>query len=175
MSVPRPAVLPPPVHVERLWPSPGFWALGPGAGLFAGLALTPVGQGVALSAGFAVCLLVLGLLGAGSPTLAVVGGARPGVRAGRAFLPVEHIGAVDALDEAQTRDVLGPGADARAFAVHRGWIRRSVRIAVVDPRDPAPYWLLSSRDPQALADAVRALPRRPDGHDGQAAHSEHTS
>jgi hypothetical protein len=29
-------------------------------------------------------------------------------------------------------------------------------VEIVDPADPTPYWLLSSRRPQALADAIAA-------------------
>lgn len=77
-------------------------------------------------------------------------------RAGRARIEIRHVGAVDALDAEGTRRVSGPEADARAFLVLRPYVKPSVRVAISDPVDPAPYWLVSSRHPKALAAALTA-------------------
>ena len=77
-------------------------------------------------------------------------------RAGRARIEIEHVGAAEALDADATRHVSGPGADARAFLVLRPYLKQSVKVAITDPADPAPYWLVSSRHPQALAGALNA-------------------
>jgi DUF3093 family protein len=77
-----------------------------------------------------------------------------GLTAGRATLPWPAIGTARALDAAETRAVLGPRADARAFLLIRGYVRTAVLVEVDDVHDPAPYWLLSSRQPERL---VRAL------------------
>jgi len=55
--------------------------------------------------------------------------------------------------------ISGPELDARAYLCLRGWIAAGVRVPVLDPRDPAPYWLVSSRRPAELAEALR-LARR---------------
>src|SRR5690606_41628631 len=78
-----------------------------------------------------------------------------------------HLGEPVFLDVDGLRAAMGPEADARAFVCHRPWVRQGVRVAVVDPRDPAPYWLVASRRPAELAAALRRA--------GQAAHSEQTS
>jgi hypothetical protein len=75
-------------------------------------------------------------------------------RAGRARIELHHIGAVDALDAEETRRVAGRDADARAYLLLRPYLHRSVRVEITDPADPAPYWLVSSRHPQALASAL---------------------
>ena len=77
-------------------------------------------------------------------------------RAGRARIEVLHLGSAEALDEEATRFVSGPGADARAFLVLRPYLKQAVKVEVLDPADPTPYWLVSSRHPQALADALNA-------------------
>ncbi|KRB75877.1 hypothetical protein ASE01_12535 [Nocardioides sp. Root190] len=77
-------------------------------------------------------------------------------RAGRARIEMHHIGAVDALDADETRRVSGRDADARAYLVLRPYLHRSVRVEITDPSDPAPYWLVSSRHPRALASALDA-------------------
>jgi hypothetical protein len=51
---------------------------------------------------------------------------------------------------------LGPELDPAAHLVHRAWIGPVVRIEVTDPDDPTPYWIVSSRDPDALVAALAA-------------------
>ena len=80
-------------------------------------------------------------------------------RAGRARIPVALLGAPEALDAEAMRQARGPGLDARAYLCLRGWISAGVRVPVLDPRDPAPYWLVSSRRPEDLAEALRRARR----------------
>src|SRR4051812_37691187 len=92
------------------------------------------------------------------------GGARVSVRdgwlrAGRARIEAEHVGEVAALDAEETRRVAGPQADARAYLLLRPYLKRAVRVEITDPADPAPYWLVSSRHPDELAEALRELTR----------------
>lgn len=77
------------------------------------------------------------------------------LRAGRARIPLELLGPAEPLDKEETRRVHGVDADVRAFHVTRPYIHRSVRIPVEDPADPTPYWLVSTRHPQRLAEALR--------------------
>lgn len=92
-----------------------------------------------------------------------IGGATVEIRdgvlhAGTAHIPLDQVGEATALDAEQTRRALGVEADARAFLVTRPYLKRSVRIAITDPADPTPYWLVSSRHPGALAGALSGLP-----------------
>ena len=54
----------------------------------------------------------------------------------------------------------GVDADARAFLYTRPYLKRSVRLPVLDPADRTPYWLVSTRHPQRLAAALSARPDR---------------
>lgn len=102
--------------------------------------------------------LVTGLVGYyGAARVAVTDGQ---LRAGRAHIPLELCGAVEVLDADRTRLAGGADADARAYLLLRPYIATAVRVAIDDPKDPVPYWLLSSRRPDRLAAAVRA--GRPD-------------
>lgn len=76
--------------------------------------------------------------------------------AGRARLPLWAIGEVEALDAPSARLLRGPRGDPRAFLVVRSYAPSAVRVAVEDPADPVPYWLISTRHPKELADALRA-------------------
>lgn len=94
----------------------------------------------------------------GSLRVAVLDGE---LHAGAAHIPVGLLGAPRALDPEDTRRVHGVDADARAFLVTRPYVKRSVLVPVQDPADPTPYWLISTRHPDALAAALTA--HAPDG------------
>lgn len=93
--------------------------------------------------------------------------------AGRARIPVQLLGAVQVLDRAEFIRLRGPGADVRAYLCQRSWIAQGVRLEVVDPQDPTPYWLVSSRHPERLAAALVGARGEPDDASGQA-HSRQT-
>lgn len=76
------------------------------------------------------------------------------LRAGRAHIDLRYVGETLALDAEQTRRIAGVDADARAFLVVRPYLGSSVRVEITDPADPAPYWLVSSRRPVELAEAL---------------------
>lgn len=104
-----------------------------------------------LVTGAAVAITVLLLLSWGSARVQV---GEHWFRAGRARIDSQHLGAVQVLDAAGTRRVAGVDADARAFLLLRPYLARSVRVALIDPRDPTPYWLVNTRHPEALATAL---------------------
>ena len=110
---------------------------------------------VAWSATAVLLLIMVGLfVGYGAPRVEVGDG---WLRAGRARIAGEFLGDAEALDAAETRRVAGPGADARAYLLLRPYLKRAVRVTVRDDRDPTPYWLVSSRDPEHLATAIRVI------------------
>jgi hypothetical protein len=76
------------------------------------------------------------------------------LRAGRAAIEVHHLGEATALDADAARRLAGRDADARAYLLLRPYLKRAVRVDLHDPADPAPYWLLSTRHPDALARAI---------------------
>lgn len=138
---------------ERLWPSPGL--------LIALLLLlpavfmviTPIEAALALPAAIAAYVLIAGSLVLMSPVVRVENGV---LTAGSAKVPLSALGAVTVLDDAALRKTLGPGADARAYLLVRGFIHRGLRIEIVDAEDPTPYWVLTSRRPQRFAAAIDA-------------------
>ena len=64
------------------------------------------------------------------------------------------LGAVEPLHRADYRLKLGTGADARGYLVTRPYVDRGVLVPITDDSDPTPYWLVSSRRPDALAVAL---------------------
>jgi hypothetical protein len=110
-----------------------------------------------IATAIAMSLLAFGLRWYGDARISVTD---DWFRAGNARIEAEHLGTVEALDAENTRRVSGRDADARAFLVLRPYVKRAVRVEVTDPHDPTPYWLVSSRHPEALAAALTGLVKR---------------
>jgi Protein of unknown function (DUF3093) len=78
------------------------------------------------------------------------------VRIGRAVIEHCYIAGAQPLDAEQTRQRAGVEADARAHLVLRSYVSTAVEITLDDPADPVPYWLVSTRRPEALAAALNS-------------------
>ncbi|WP_408630868.1 DUF3093 domain-containing protein [Micromonospora coriariae] len=76
------------------------------------------------------------------------------LRVDDARLPVRFVADVVPLDAAGRREVLGVGADPLAFVIQRPWIGGAVQVVLDDPADPTPFWVVSTRHPVELAEAV---------------------
>jgi hypothetical protein len=76
------------------------------------------------------------------------------LRAGEARLPLRFVGHVDVVPREGKQAALGPELDPAAFLMHRAWIGPVVRIEVTDPDGDTPYWIVSTRDPDALVSAL---------------------
>jgi hypothetical protein len=142
-------------YQERLRVPGIWWVIGmffsltfvTAVGFYAGPAVAGL-AGVLTAAGVAAALLWYGRI-----TVAVDS---TGLHAGAALLEWPYAGDVQVHDRAGTRARLGAGADHAAWLLVRGFIAGSVEVAVVDAADPHPYWLVSSRHPAALADAIES-------------------
>ena len=71
---------------------------------------------------------------------------------GAARIEYRYLGKVETLDEKQMKYLHGPGINPNAYMALRFWVKAGVKIQIIDPRDPTPYWLISSKDPKALAE-----------------------
>jgi uncharacterized membrane protein len=142
-----------PAYDERLAAPLRWWAIatmGWASVLIAFLVATPVWVAATTTA------LLVGLV---AGVLVAYGRARVTVqdgvlRAGRATIPLSALGSATPLDAVSTRLLAGREADARAYLLLRPYLTRGVRLEVVDPGDPTPYWLVCTRHPDRLAAAV---------------------
>lgn len=140
------------IYRERLWPAPWLFigtALVIPASLLVFLPINMTAGVVVAALLYATC--VVALLAA-SPVVEVT---TTDFVAGRARLPIEIVGAVTPYrgDEAQLER--GQRLDARAWLLIRGWVSPVVKVEVLDETDPAPYWLVSTRQPDAVIAAVK--------------------
>jgi hypothetical protein len=140
------------LYRERLWPSAWVFlstALVIPASLLVFLPINPtagVWTAIVLYAGCVVALI------ATSPVIAVTDAQ---ITAGRARLPIALAGEPEAFEKQEATLERGQRLDARAWLVIRGWVSPVVKIPVTDPADPAPYWLVSTRRPARLAEAIK--------------------
>jgi hypothetical protein len=142
----------PAAHRETLLPGPWAWVAALAVAATFGLVFLPsLGPAVALTtSAAAVAGAALGLW----LTSARVEVRHGDLRAGRAQMPVRFVGRVKVVSPERMRALRGPEADARAYLCQRSWVPGGVVVEVVDPEDPTPYWLVSSRTPQRLAAAL---------------------
>ncbi|WP_368499874.1 DUF3093 family protein [Herbiconiux sp. A18JL235] len=80
------------------------------------------------------------------------------LRVGRAVIPRALLGEIRGYDGDAATQQRGPKLDARAWLCIRGWVKPVVKIAITDPSDPVPYWLVSTRHPNEL---IRSLGGNP--------------
>ncbi|GAA4128900.1 DUF3093 domain-containing protein [Nocardioides fonticola] len=148
----------PAAYRERLSVPIRWWAQGTMliATLWLAVIVAVPATGAWIITAVAVGLMAALFLSYGAATIAVADGE---LRAGRARLPVRYISSVEPLDAEATRLAFGRDADVRAYLLLRPYRKRSVRVRLDDPRDPTPYWLLSTRRPTELAAAITAAAR----------------
>lgn len=76
------------------------------------------------------------------------------LRAGRARLPLTAIHDAAPLDPDEMRHTRRHG-DPRNYLALRAWSSsRGVRVTLADERDPHPCWVISTRHPERLAEAI---------------------
>jgi hypothetical protein len=139
------------IYRERLWASPWVFlatALVIPAAL---LVFLPINQLVGVITAIVLYTGCVILLIIGSPVVEVT---TQHFLAGRARLPIEHAGRVTPyrLDEATLER--GQRLDARAWLLLRGWVSPVVKVELTDPQDPTPYWLVSTRRPERVVEAI---------------------
>jgi hypothetical protein len=139
------------IYREKLWPA---WWLYVATALVIPASLL-VFVPINFTTGVVVAIILyLGCCAAlvlGSPVIDVT---TNHLRAGRATLPIEVAGEATPFRGDDARLQRGQKLDARAWLMIRGWVSPVVTIAVLDPADPTPYWLLSTRSPETLAAAI---------------------
>ncbi|MFC9293584.1 DUF3093 domain-containing protein [Streptomyces sp. NPDC057011] len=148
-------------HDERLTAPRSWWGIAVLIGLACALTLLPLGT-LPLLAGLVGGTALAGMLVSsyGSARVRVVNGA---LAAGDARIPVTALGEPEVLDAEESRAWRTYKADTRAFMLMRSYVPTAVRIEITDASDPTPYVYVSTREPEALAAAVRAAKNSPAG------------
>jgi hypothetical protein len=149
------------LYRERLWAAPWLYistALVIPASI---LVLAPINLPVGVVVAIVLYLAIVVMLIASAPTIRVTEDA---LIAGRARIPLPFVGTPAAFTGDEATLERGRRLDARAWLLIRGWIKPVVKVPVLDVDDPAPYWLLSTRNPDQLVrvlDQARLSPQDP--------------
>jgi hypothetical protein len=77
------------------------------------------------------------------------------LKVGVAQLALSEIEQVRICDSALMASLRTRQADRRAYLALRFWVKSGVQIFLADPKDPTPYWLVSSKKPTLLASALQ--------------------
>ena len=144
-----------PVYRERLWASPWMFiatALIIPASLLVFLPISPLAGVVAAIVLYGLSVLALIVT---SPVVQIT---ETELRAGRAAIPLDFVGTATGFRGHDAFLERGQRLDARAWLLLRGWVDPVVKVPVLDVDDPAPYWLISTRHPEAF---IGALDRSP--------------
>jgi hypothetical protein len=141
-------------YEERLTAPRSWWLISFLVGVSMALVLLPFGTLPLLGGlvgGTAAAAVVASAYG--SPRIRVVGGF---LIAGEAKIPVSALGEAEVLDAREAAAWRTYKADTRAFLLLRAYIPTALRVEVTDPEDPTPYLYLSTREPERLAEALKA-------------------
>ncbi|MCL7381088.1 DUF3093 domain-containing protein [Streptomyces sp. 35G-GA-8] len=140
---------------ERLTAPPSWWGITALIAVAGGLITLPMGVlpmlGGVIGAG---ALAAAGVSSYGSARIRVVADS---LVAGTARIPVAALGDAQVLDAEEARAWRLHKADPRAFMLLRSYVPTALRVEITDPEDPTPYVYVSTRDPKALAAALKAV------------------
>lgn len=73
---------------------------------------------------------------------------------GNAKIECKHIKRAIALKREDFLKLRGQNADPAAFNATRFWVSTGVKVEIKDKNDPTPYWLIATRKPKKLAEAL---------------------
>lgn len=140
-----------PGYSEKLWPAWWLWVAGVLLGASISLIFFPISVTFGLiTAVIGIALVIFGLV-ITTPRVEVSEG---WLRVGRARIQRVHLGKIVAHTGDAAREQLGPGFDASSYQCIRGWIGPVVTVQILDPQDATPYWIFSTRKPNAVLSAL---------------------
>lgn len=79
------------------------------------------------------------------------------LRVGKAHIPFEYLGSADGLSSEEMRKLRTRDADPAAYLGIRFWTPAGVKVLVNDLRDSTPYWVVSSKNGDALAEVLNSV------------------
>lgn len=149
-------------YIEKLRAPWWLWIVVFAISLALGVALSPTNP--VLLTVLAVVAAIIGsvLLIASAPSIVVT---PTMLSVGRSTIERHYLGEVTGYRGNGARYQRGRGLNGLAFMCFRGWVDPVVRVQIEDPRDATPYWLFSSRRPEALVAALGGTMADPGEHD----------
>lgn len=147
----RPPADEPVLWKERLYPNFGVWVIVVGLSLIPAVIFAPIDMTTGVLASVLTLIILVTMMMTSTPTILVT---RSALQVGRAQIDRIYIGKVEAFINEEATAQRGTGLHGLTHLCIRGWIDAVVKIEITDKEDPAPYWLVSSRHPDELAELL---------------------
>jgi hypothetical protein len=68
----------------------------------------------------------------------------------------QFLGKVSIIPKDEIFEALGRDLNANAWLSIQASVKGLVRVDITDPEDPSPYWMISTRNPEVLAKALKS-------------------
>lgn len=115
------------------------------------LTFAPIHVAAGFISGVLVTLLVGVLMVANSPMIEIRKGH---IRVSKAQIEIKHLGKVEIAPLATRFSERVPNLDARAYLALQNSQKGLVKLEISDRKDPTPYWVFSTKNPEAVVQAV---------------------
>ena len=139
------------VFEERVLPSIGFFIMFLLLPLAIWLVFLPVNLPLGIASACISYLVVMFAAFYAAPNITVD---QTQLSVSNAKLPRVAISRVEVISGDKAFTARGIDLDARAFTKFQFGVKTLVRVHLKDELDPAPYWLIGTRNPEALAAAL---------------------
>jgi hypothetical protein len=140
-----------PLYKERVLPNFGtfaaVFALLPSIAIIS----EPFDIRIGLAVGVVVVITIWTILILRAPTIEL---SQLELRVGRVGIFRNLIGDAEVISKDRIFLERGPNLDPGAHKVFQGSVKTAIKIAILDPEDPTPYWLISTRKPHKLAELL---------------------
>lgn len=136
---------------ERLYPNFGVWVIVVGLAFVPAVIFAPIDMTIGVVASVITLIILVIMMVTSIPTILVT---RSVLQVGRARIDRMYVGTAEAFIKEEATAQRGTGLHGLTYLCIRGWIDAVVKIEITDKEDPAPYWLVSSRHPDELAELL---------------------
>ena len=143
---------------ERLYPNVWVWIIIVGLAFVPAVIFAPIDMSIGIVASVIALIILVIMMLTSMPTILVT---KTGLRVGPAHIDRTYIGTAEAFTREEATRQRGTALHGLTYLCIRGWIDAVVKIEITDPEDPAPYWLVSSRHPDELAELLTARTPQP--------------
>jgi hypothetical protein len=116
------------------------------------LVFLPINESVGLVSGLLVTFAIWAAMFLSSPVIQVSEGQ---LTVEKAHIPLNLLGEAKAIEPSLAFEERGPRLDSRAYVRFQVGVSSLVRVEIRDTSDPTPYWLISTRRPLELIEALK--------------------
>lgn len=109
--------------------------------------MLPIDSGLAIPIAALCTLALAGVLVTSSPRVEV---SETALTAKGAKVARIHLGKATVIPKNEVFEQMGSKLDARAWLAVQASVKGLVKVTLLDPKDPTPYWLISTRRPEKL-------------------------